>query len=74
MVDDDPAHTMMPNLLFFGITIAYKIQVLSLSWLMIDEEDLKRFFNQQDVTRRPRGKVELWFCNEVQGLVKTMVK
>ena len=46
---------------------------------MIDEEDLtdkedsKRFFNQQDVTRRPRGKVELWLCNEVQESVKIVI-
>ena len=44
------------------------IQVLSLSWLM-----KKIWFDQQDVTKVPRGKVELWLCNEVQGLVKTMI-
>ena len=26
-----------------------------------------------DVIIAPRGKVELWLCNEVQELVKTMV-
>ena len=31
-------------------------------------------FNQKDVTKAPKGKVELGFCNEVQGSVKTMVK
>ena len=36
--------------------------------------DWWRGFNQQDVTRAPKGKVELWYYNEVQGLVKTMVK
>ena len=36
--------------------------------------DWWRGFNQQDVTREPKGKVELWYCSEVQGLDKTMVK
>ena len=36
--------------------------------------DWWRGFNQHDVTRAPKGNVELWFCNEVQGLVKIMVK
>ena len=36
--------------------------------------DWRRGFNQQDVTKEPKGKVELWCCNEVQGSVKTMVK
>ena len=49
---------------------------------MIDEEDLKEIwlmkkiwkgFNQQDVTRRPRGKDELWICNGVQESVKTVI-
>ena len=31
---------------------------------LIDEEDLKRF-DQQDVTKVPRGNFELWLCNEV---------
>ena len=26
------------------------------------------------MTKAPKGKVELWCCNEVQGLVKIMVK
>ena len=30
-------------------------------------------FNQQDVTRRPRGNVELWLWNGVQELVKTVI-
>ena len=30
--------------------------------------------NRLDVTKAPKGKVELWCCNEVQGLVKTLVK
>ena len=33
----------------------------------------EKVFNQQDVTRRPRGKVELWLCNEVQELAKTVI-
>ena len=36
--------------------------------------DWWRGFNQQDVAKTPKGKVELWFCNELQGLVKAMVK
>ena len=35
--------------------------------------DWWRRFDQQDVTKVPRGKVELWLCNEVQGLVKIMI-
>ena len=31
-------------------------------------------FDQYDVTTTPKGKVELWLCNEVQGSIKTMVK
>ena len=30
-------------------------------------------FNQQDVTKVPRGKVELWLCNGVQESVKTVI-
>ena len=30
-------------------------------------------FNQQDVTRRLRGKVELWLCNGVQESVKIVI-
>ena len=43
---------------------------------LIDEEDLKKIwkgFNQQDVTRRPRRKVELWLCNGVQDLAKIVI-
>ena len=40
---------------------------------LIDEEDLKRVFNQQYVTRSPRGKVELWLCNGVQELVQIVI-
>ena len=36
--------------------------------------DWWRWFNQQDVTKELKGKVELWFFNEVQGSVKIMVK
>ena len=36
--------------------------------------DWWRGFNQQDVTKEHKGNVELWFCNEVQRSVKTMVK
>ena len=39
---------------------------------LIDGEDLKRF-DQQDVTKVPREKVELWLCNEVQELAKKMI-
>ena len=39
-----------------------------------DLVDWWRGFNQQDITKAPKGKVELWFCNEVQGSVKTVVK
>ena len=72
----------MSNFLSIGKPIAYIIQVLSLSWLMIDEEDLKKIwlmkkilkgFNQQDVTRRPRGNVELWLCNGVQESIKIVI-
>ena len=58
----------MSNLLSVGKTISYMIQVLSLSWLM---KKIQKGFNQQDVTRVPRGKVELWLCNGVQELAKT---
>ena len=30
-------------------------------------------FNQQDVTKVPSGKVELWLCNGVQESTKTMI-
>ena len=40
---------------------------------LTNEEDSKKVFNQQDVTRRPRGKVELWLCNGVQELVKILI-
>ena len=66
----------MSNLLSVGKTTTYLTQVLSLSWLMIDEEYLKKIwkgFNQQDVTRRPREKVELWLCNGVQDSVKIVI-
>ena len=65
-----------------SLSYAYLICILSISWLMIDDEDLKNIwlmkkiwkgFNQQDVTRRPRGKVELWLCNGVQKLVKIVI-
>ena len=36
--------------------------------------DWWRGFNQLDVTKVPKGKVELWFCNQVQGSIKKMVK
>ena len=36
--------------------------------------DWWRGFDQWEVTIEPRGKVELWLCNEAQGSVKTMVK
>ena len=62
--------SLKSNLLSVGKTIAYMIQVLSLSWLM---KKIWKGFNQQDVTRVPRGKVELWLCNGVQESVKTMI-
>ena len=62
--------SLMSNLLPIGKTIAYMIQVLSISWLM---KKIWKGFNQQDVTRRPRGKVELWLCNGLQELVKTVI-
>ena len=34
---------------------------------------IQKGFNQQDVTKRPRGKVELWLCNEVQELAKIVI-
>ena len=40
---------------------------------MIDEEDSKKVFNQQDVTRRPRGMLELWLCNGVQESAKIVI-
>ena len=33
----------------------------------------EKVFNQQDLTRRPKGKVELWLCNGVQELAKTVI-
>ena len=36
--------------------------------------DWWRGFDQKDLIISPRGKVELWLCNEVKGSVKTMVK
>ena len=35
--------------------------------------DWWRRFDQQDVTKAPRGKVELWLYNEVQGSVKIVM-
>ena len=35
---------------------------------MIDEEDLIK-----NVTIKPRGKVELWLCKEVQELIKIVI-
>ena len=58
--------SLMSNLLFDGKTTAYNIWVLSLIWLM------KRIWSK-DVTTTPRGKVELWLCNEVQGSVKIVI-
>ena len=60
----------MSNLLSMGKTNPYMIKVLSLSWLM---KKIWKGFNQQDVTRTPRGKVELLLCNRVQELVKTVI-
>ena len=57
-----------PTLL--GKTIAYMIQLLSLSLLM---KNIWKGFNQQDVTKVPSGKVELWLCNGVQELAKTVI-
>ena len=55
--------SLMSNLLSMGKTITYMIHVLSLSWLM---KKIWKGFNQQDVTKVPSGKFELWLCNEVQ--------
>ena len=70
----------MSNLLFVGKTISYMIQVLSLSWLMKNIwrrvnwwRRFEKVFYQQDITRRPRGKVELWLCNGVQESARTMI-
>ena len=49
----------MSNLLSVGKTVAYMIQVLSLSWLM---KKVWRGIDQQDVIIVPSGKVELWLC------------
>ena len=50
------------------------IQVLSLRLIngidSIDEEDLKRLIDQQDVLIDLDEQVELWLCNEVQESVK----
>ena len=35
--------------------------------------DWWRGFDQQDVTKVPRGKVELWLCIEMQELVKIVI-
>ena len=48
------------------------IQVLSPSWLMKKIWFLM-IFDQQDVTKVPRGKVELWLCNEVQESAKIVI-
>ena len=37
-------------------------------WRRFEEVD------QQDVTKVPSGKVELWLCNEVQELARTVIK
>ena len=58
----------MSNLLFAGKTIVYMFQVLSLSWF-----DWWRTFDQQYVTKVPRGKVELWLHNGVQESVKIVI-
>ena len=60
----------MSNLLFAGKTISYMIEVLSFSLLM---KMIWKGFNQQDVTKVPRGKVELWLCNEVQESAKMVI-
>ena len=75
--------SLMSNLLSIDKIIAYMIQVLSLSWLMkkiwlIKEiwlvKKIWKGFNQQDLTKIPSGKVELWLFNEVQdfGMVLTI--
>ena len=56
----------MSNLLFVGKTTSYKILLLLLIWLM------KRIWSK-DVTIAPRGKVELWLCNEVQESIKIVM-
>ena len=61
---------LMSTLLSVGNGIAYMIQVLSLSWLM---KKIWKGFNQQDVTKVPSGKVELWLCNGVKELAKIVI-
>ena len=62
--------SLTSNLLFVGKIIAYMTQVLSLSWLM---KKIWKGFNQKDVTKVPSRKVELWLCNGVQELAKTVI-
>ena len=45
-------------------------EYLKKSWLM---KKIQKGFNQQDVTRRPRWKVELWLWNGVQESVKIVI-
>ena len=40
--------SLMSNLLTVGKTFSYLIQVISLSWLMIDEEDLKQDLTDEE--------------------------
>ena len=68
--------SLMSNLLSMGMKISYMIQVLSLSWLMKKIWLIKKIwrgFNQQDATKVPSGKVELWLCNEVQEPAKAVI-
>ena len=62
--------SLMSNLISMGKTIAYIIQVLSLSLLM---KKIWKGFNELDVTKVTSGKVELWLCNVVQELAKIVI-
>ena len=49
----------MSNLLSVGKTFSYLIWVLSLSWLMIDEEDLKQdLIDEEDLKMFSINKME----------------
>ena len=54
----------MWNLLSEGKTIAYMIQVLSLSWLM---KKIWKGFNQQDVTKVPSERLSYDYAMEYKN-------
>ena len=63
--------SLMSNLLSTSKTIElliwFKYYHLVDWWRRFEE------INQQDVTKLPSGKVDLWLCNEVQESVKTVI-